>query len=168
MSFDRSHRGSRGKLQLDSALTTRWSGCVGVLVLGAIMWGQVLLGARWAEAERTWKSVAVNEINKMMGESYPAYTPDGGVACYVVEARPRPEWRPTSHLAKLIYWLDRHAFFPLRIESYDREGNLARIEVRTARLLNPRLGERGYASHFFLFWDVARDYLSYDIHDTYH
>lgn len=379
MSFDRSHQGSRGKLQLDSALTTRWSGCVGVLVLGAIMWGQVLLGARWAEAERTWKSVqelsaeelhevdlrtetprdpnfpyllaerypfsppytaeemgyramefshfarwshalgtaagsitpsghlftennldsfcylppeglsgqlydtapgtpylkllsqgvfpperygtqslfvlyrtdtafvdetdffvytpslrrvrhqppirredhyprtamrfddvlvrntweyswrllgtevldrtvrfpvtrktitladpdgafqerAVNEINKMMGESYPAYTPDGGVACYVVEARPRPEWRPTSHLAKLIYWLDRHAFFPLRIESYDREGNLARIEVRTARLLNPRLGERGYASHFFLFWDVARDYLSYDIHDTY-
>ncbi|MBI3301604.1 MAG: hypothetical protein HYZ72_05955 [Deltaproteobacteria bacterium] len=55
----------------------------------------------------------------------------------------------------------------LRIESYDREGTLARVEVRIARLLNPRLGERGYTSHIFLFWDLAQDYLSYDIHDTY-
>lgn len=378
MSFDRSHRGSRGKLQLDSALTTRWSGCVGVLVLGAIMWGQVLLGARWAEAERTWKSVqelsaeelhevdlrtetprdpnfpyllaerypfsppytaeemgyramefshfarwshalgtaagsitpsghlftennldsfcylppeglsgqlydtapgtpylkllsqgvfpperygnqslfvlyrtdgkAVGETDlfvythalrrvrrqppirrqdyyartamrfddilvrnaweyvwkllgtdilfttvrfpvtrqtitladvdgtfreravtalKPMGEAYPAYTADGGVACYVVEAVPRPEWWRASHLSKLIYWLDRQTFFPLRIESYDRQGSLMFVEVRTARMLNPQLGDRGYAAHLFVFWDAERDFLSYDVHDTY-
>src|SRR5262249_18421439 len=37
--------------------------------------------------------VSANEI-KSMGKDYPAYLPDGGVACYVVEAKVRDEWLP--------------------------------------------------------------------------
>jgi len=119
-----------------------------------------------ADPNGTFQERAVSEL-KIMGETYPSYTVEGGVECYVVEAIPKKEWRPDTHLSKLIYWLDHRAFFPLRIESYDREGNLVRVEVRTARLLNPRLEERGYANHIFLFWDLSADFLSYDIHDTY-
>lgn len=119
-----------------------------------------------ADPGGTFQDRAVNEL-KIMGEVYPFYTAAGGVECYVVVAIPKKEWRPESYLSKLIYWLDRQAFFPLRIESYDREGNLILVEVRTARLLNPRLEERGYASHIFIFWDLSQDFLSYDVHDTY-
>lgn len=118
------------------------------------------------DLEGTFRERAVTEL-KLMGETYPSYTADGGVECYVVEATPKSEWRPESHVSKLIYWLDRQTFFPLRIESYNRQGVLMFVEVRTARMLNPQLGEKGYAAHLFVFWDVERDFLSYDVHDTY-
>ena len=81
---------------------------------------------------------------KMLGDEYPHYTAEGGVECYVVAATAREEWLPNYSTPKLIYWLDRHHFYPLRIESYDREGKLLRIEVRNARLFRPELKEHGY------------------------
>ncbi|MBI3300834.1 MAG: outer membrane lipoprotein-sorting protein, partial [Deltaproteobacteria bacterium] len=56
---------------------------------------------------------------KMMGDTYPFYTTDGGIECYVVEAVTRPDWLPNYPASKLIYWLDRHYFYPLRQEQYD-------------------------------------------------
>lgn len=104
---------------------------------------------------------------KIMGREYPAYTPEGGVACYVVEARAREDWIPGYYAPKILYWLDRRTFFPLRIEEYNADGVLTYIEERTAQLVHPELGNKGYEGHFFLSWDLVQDLLSYDIHDAY-
>ena len=80
---------------------------------------------------------------KMMGRDYPSYTPEGGVACYVVEARARDEWIPGYYAPKILYWLDRETFFPLRIEEYDANGVLTYVEERTAQGVNPEVGEAG-------------------------
>ena len=104
---------------------------------------------------------------KVMGRDYPAYTPEGGVACYVVEARTREDWIPGYYAPKILYWLDRQTFFPLRIEEYDANGVLTYIEDRTAHLVNPELGNTGYEAHIFLSWDIPQDIMSYDVHDAY-
>lgn len=104
---------------------------------------------------------------KIMGNSYPAYTPEGGVACYVVEASTREEWVPDYYAPKILYWLDQQTFFPLRIEEYDANGVLTYIEDRTAHLVNPELGKKGYEAHIFLSWDIPQDIMSYDVHDAY-
>ena len=101
---------------------------------------------------------------KLMGEDYPGYTANGAVPCYVVEAAPRPESLPNYYLSKLIYWLDRRAFFPLRIEQYDQTGKLTFITVRTASHANPKLKERGYAGFLELSWDLPRDLMTVSIH----
>lgn len=99
-----------------------------------------------------------------MGNHYPAYTTDGGVSCYVVEAIPRNEWLPNYYLNKMIYWLDQHSLFPLRIEQYNRTGKLTLVTVRTATLDNPQLGERGYAVQLDLSWDLSLDLMTASIH----
>jgi hypothetical protein len=57
----------------------------------------------------------------------------------VVEAKAREEWLPGYYAPRILYWLDQHAFYPLRIEEYDREGKLIFIEARVAELRNPGL-----------------------------
>lgn len=104
---------------------------------------------------------------KIMGRDYPAYTPEGGVACYVVEARTREDWIPDYYAPKILYWLDQQTFFPLRIEEYNAEGVLTYVEDRTAHLVNPDLGNKGYEAHIFLSWDISQDIMSYDVHDAY-
>lgn len=113
--------------------------------------------------KRTYVQVPVREV-KLMGEDYQIYAPNGGVSCYVVEAVPKKEWLPNYYLSKLIYWLDKRSFFPLRIEEYDREGNLVFINVRTATRANPQLGERGYAVLFDLWWNIPLDLMTASIH----
>ena len=103
---------------------------------------------------------------KLMGDSYRHYTDEGGVACYVVEARARPEWLPDYYVPRLLFWLEEHSFFPLRVEKYGPDGNLSYIEVRLAELFNPDLGERGYGSLFILHWDIADDLMSYFVNDS--
>ena len=103
---------------------------------------------------------------KLMGDSYRYYTAEGGVGCYVVEARARPEWLPDYYAPRLLFWLEEHSFFPLRIEKYGSDGNLSHIEVRLAELFNPALGERGYGSLFTLYWDIADDLMSYFVNDS--
>jgi Protein of unknown function (DUF1329) len=103
---------------------------------------------------------------KMMGETYPFYTAAGGVSCYVVEAVTKEDWLPNYLASKLIYWLDRHYFYPLRIEQYDREGRLRVVEVRTAKQEKPTLGDRGYAALITLYYDLSLDLMSYSVHDA--
>lgn len=108
--------------------------------------------------------VPVNEV-RPMGKDYPAYTPEGGVACYVVESRAREDWLPGYYAPRILYWLDQHAFYPLRIEEYDREGKLIFIETRVAELRNPALKERGYGMQLDLYWDLVTDLMTYSAHD---
>lgn len=107
--------------------------------------------------------VPASEI-KLMGKDYPLYTADGGVKCFVVEAVPKQEWLKDYYVSKMIYWLDQQTFFPLRIEEYDKEGNLVFINARTGTLANPALGNHGYAVLFDLWWDMTIDLLSASIH----
>jgi len=118
-----------------------------------------------ANANGTFTEVPTQKL-KLMGEEYPLYTAEGGVKCYVVEAKAKPEWLPDYYAPRLLYWLDQHAFFPLRIEEYGKDGNLIYIAVRIAKQLNPALGERGYGVLMQLDWDASADILSYLIQDA--
>ena len=70
------------------------------------------------------KDVAATSL-KLMGEAYPFYTPNGGVPCYVVEAKAKPDWLSNYYAPRIIYWLDRHYFYPLRTENMGRGENLS-------------------------------------------
>ncbi len=107
--------------------------------------------------------VAVTDI-PLMGKEYPLYTADGGVKCFVLEALPKSEWLRDYYAHRLIYWIDQHAFFPLRVEEYDQQGNLSFVNARIATLANPALQEHGYAVQFDLWWDVSIDFLSASTH----
>jgi hypothetical protein len=96
-----------------------------------------------------------------MGEAYPWYTPEGGVRCYVVEATAKPDWLPHYYAPRILYWLDQHTFFPLRIEQYGQDGTLMFVGVRLGTLLDPALGERGYGSVAHVDWSLGADLLSY-------
>jgi hypothetical protein len=83
----------------------------------------------------------------------------------VVEARVREEWLPGYHASRILYWLEKHGFYPLRTETYDREGNLSRVEVRLTKLVHHALAERGYSPFIQVYWDVAADLITYNIRD---
>ncbi len=112
----------------------------------------------------------LREVNasdlKLMGDAYPHYTSDGGVECYVVEAKARDEWIPNYYAPRILYWLEKHSFYPLRIEQYGRDGKLAFIEVRLTTMFNPALGERGYGPMLITYWDIASDTLTYNVRDN--
>jgi len=103
---------------------------------------------------------------KLMGNAYPYYTADGGVECYVVEARAREDWLPNYYAPRLLYWLEKHSFYPLRIEQYGRDGKLTLIETRLTDIFNPALGEQGYGPLFVIYWDLAADVLTYSVRDN--
>ena len=116
------------------------------------------------QLDGTFREVATQDI-RLMGAAYPLYTPGGGVECYVVEARAKADWIPDYARPRLLYWLEKRAFYPLRTEMYDRAGQLVQIEVRRTKLVNPELGDRGYAPFIHLYWDIAADILTYNIRD---
>jgi hypothetical protein len=116
------------------------------------------------EADGTFRERATKEL-KLMGDDYPHYTPGGGVRCYVVESLPRKDWLPDYHASRVLYWLETHSFYPLRTETYDREGNLSRVEVRLTKMVHSALGERGYSPFIQVYWDVATDIITYNIRD---
>jgi len=84
----------------------------------------------------------------------------------VVEARAREDWLPNYYAPRLVYWLEKHSFYPLRIEQYGRDGKLALVEVRLTNMFNPALGERGYGPLFVVYWDIASDALTYMVRDN--
>jgi hypothetical protein len=102
---------------------------------------------------------------KIMGDSYPAYTNDSGVECYVVESTPRPEWLPDYYRSKLIYWIDKKFFCPLRIEQYDREGKLILVAERLERSEYPEDGRLGYTPLIVLYWTTDIDLMTAGFHD---
>ncbi|MBI3301327.1 MAG: outer membrane lipoprotein-sorting protein [Deltaproteobacteria bacterium] len=116
------------------------------------------------ESDGSLREVATQDL-KLMGTEYPFYTPDGGVECYVVEARAKEDWLPDYYAPRILYWLDTHAFFPLRTELYGRDGKLMQVEVRLTKLVNPDVGERGYSPFILINWDMAADLLTYTIRD---
>jgi len=102
----------------------------------------------------------------LMGKAYPYYTTHGGVECYVVEARAREDWLPDYYAPRLLYWLEKHSFYPLRVEQYGRDGKLTLVEVRRTDMFNPALGERGYGPLFIVYWDLAADIMTYMVRDN--
>jgi hypothetical protein len=102
---------------------------------------------------------------KLMGNHYPHYTPEGGVKCYLLEARAKPQWLENYYVPRILYWVDQHYFYPLRTEQYGPQGELVFIEERIADLLNPALKERGYHNIIALWWNAPLDFLSYAVHD---
>ena len=113
-----------------------------------------------ANAEGGFKDVPTTAI-KLMGDAYPWYMPEGGVRAYVVEATAKPDWLPNYYAPRIIYWLDQHTFFPLRIEQYGPDGKLIFVSVRLGAQINPALGERGYGSVAHVDWNLSADLLSY-------
>ena len=103
---------------------------------------------------------------KPMGDDYPHYRADGGVDCWVVKATTREDWLPGYNEKSLIYWLDKHYFYPIRTEKYDAKGELIMVEVRNAKLENPARAEFGYAALMSLYWDLPHDIMSYSMHDA--
>jgi len=116
-------------------------------------------------SDGTFYTVSTKSL-RMMGEEYPFYTPEGGVKCWVLKARVKEEWLPHYYTPTILYWLDQHYFYPLRIEQYNRDGNLIFIETRLAKLLNPAMGDKGYGILFNYYWDVTLDYMRYSVHDS--
>jgi len=102
---------------------------------------------------------------KPMGDTYPFYRPDGGVDCWVVKATVREDLLPGYNEHTLIFWLDKHYFYPLRMEKYDAKGQLMMVEVRNAKQENPARGEFGYAAFMSNYWFLEQDLLSYSVHD---
>ena len=47
-------------------------------------------------------------------------------------------------------------YFPLRIEEYNTNGTLTYVEDRTAHMVNPDSGDRGYGAQIFLSWDIPQ------------
>ena len=102
---------------------------------------------------------------KPMGDTYPFYRPDGGVDCWVVKATVREDLLPGYNEHTLVFWLDKHYFYPLRMEKYDAKGQLMMVEVRNAKQENPARGEFGYAAFMSNYWFLEQDLLSYSVHD---
>ena len=100
-----------------------------------------------------------------MGDDFPHYLPNGGVACWVLKATPRDEWLPGYLEGTLILWLEKTTFYPLRQEKYDRDGKLMTIEVRLAELLLPERGSFGYTPLINVYWNIPNDLISYSFHD---
>ncbi|HIF08561.1 MAG TPA: outer membrane lipoprotein-sorting protein [Sneathiellales bacterium] len=104
---------------------------------------------------------------KMMGDEYPYYRSDGGIDCIVVVAEPRRDWLPDYKIDKLIYWVDRHYFYPLRLEQYNEDGNLETIQVQFAQQENPELpGGEGYTDNQAVYLDLELDLIGFSIHDS--
>ena len=116
---------------------------------------------------RQFQKRRVEEL-KLMGDSYQHYDEKGGVECYVVESKARPDWIPNYYVPRILYWLEKYSFFPLRIEKYTSDGKIHNIEVRMAEMFNPALGERGYGSLITLFWNTSEDLMTYLINDGHH
>jgi hypothetical protein len=118
-----------------------------------------------AHADGTFYDVPTADL-ELMGDTYPFYTEDGGVDCYVLVAEPRQDWLPGYAASRLVYWLDKHYFYPLRIEQSDAEGRLLSVQVRMGKQENPALGHQGYTNFLTVYWDPKLDLITYSLHDA--
>ena len=102
---------------------------------------------------------------KMLGDSYPFYRPDGGIDCWVLKATIRSDWLPDYGEKTLIFWVDKHYFYPIRMEKYGLKDELMMVEVRFADLVNKELGQFGYSSITTVYWNIEQDLIGYSQHD---
>jgi hypothetical protein len=119
-----------------------------------------------ARGDGSFYEVSTSEL-RIMGDDYPFYTTDGGVESLVLVGEPRSDWLPHYSDAKIIYWIDKQYFYPLRIEKYDAEGKLKTVQVTLAAPGEPELGPEGYRSLLTVYWDSRLDMMSYSLHDAY-
>ena len=118
-----------------------------------------------ARSDGTFYDVPTTDI-KIMGDAYPFYTEGDGVECYVLVAEPRKDWLPDYAASRIVYWIDKHYFYPLRIEQYGANGKLLSIQVRLAKQENPALGPQGYTNLNTVYWDPDVDLITYSLHDA--
>lgn len=92
---------------------------------------------------------------------YPA-RPDGGVECYVIESKPKPDLLPGYYVGRLITWIDKKHYATLRVEEYDpKEDKLFFIyEFRYTNWF-PEKGRAGFAHYYSHYWDIRIDHLSF-------
>jgi hypothetical protein len=119
-----------------------------------------------ARGDGSFYEVSTSEL-RLMGDDYPFYRTDGGVETLVLISEPRSDWLPNYSDAKIIYWIDKHYFYPLRVEKYDAEGNLKNVYVTLAAPGDPELSPEGYRSLLTVYWDSRLDLLTYSLHDAY-
>ncbi len=87
--------------------------------------------------EHTHKTIGIDVLYEnngrklFMGRSGP-YTGNGGVECYVVLSKPGAPWAPRDdyYLSQWVTWYDRHTFATVRIEQWDKKGNLFKIHCK--------------------------------------
>jgi hypothetical protein len=119
-----------------------------------------------ARGDGSFYDVSTSQL-RPMGDEYPFYTTDGGVETLVLVGEPRSDWLPGYSDAKLVYWIDKHYFYPLRLEKYDAEGQLKTVQVTLAAPGDRKLGPEGYRSLLTVYWDARLDLLTYSLHDAY-
>ena len=74
---------------------------------------------------------------------------------------------PKYRIGRVVYWVDQHYFFPLRIETYDREGELLAIQVRMGERQNPILPVGlVYNIPNCAYWFVRFYFFIYSAHDS--
>lgn len=118
---------------------------------------------------RNWDGKATRKDTgslKNMGTDYPAYTSEGGVPCYVLEATANRDFFVPGH-SRLVLWIDMYAHRELRRERYDLNNNLAAIMEAKNRLELKEKGKWGYSILIYLAWDLQNDHMSvnhYDFH----
>ena len=99
-----------------------------------------------ARSDGTFYDAPTTDI-KIMGDAYPFYTEGDGVECYVLVAEPREDWLPDYAAARIVYWIDKHYSYPLRIEQYDSEGQIISVLFSVTKDLtkaNPATGLRAH------------------------
>ncbi len=102
---------------------------------------------------------------KMMGDDYPHYRADGGIDTFVLKATVREDWLPGYGEKTLVFWVDKHFFYPLRMEKYNTKGELVMIETRLAEHQNKARGDFGYAALSTVYWNVEHDLVGFSLHD---
>jgi hypothetical protein len=118
-----------------------------------------------ARPDGTFYDVSTADL-KIMGDVYPFYVGNKGLECWVVVAEPREDWLPNYAASRIIYWVDKHYHYPVRIEQHKPNGQLLSIQVRLAKLENPTLGPEGYANLLVIYWDPKLDLSTYSLHDA--
>jgi hypothetical protein len=103
---------------------------------------------------------------KPMGDTFEHYLDDNGVACWVVKGTFKSEWLPNYAEKYIVLWLEKHTFFPLRMEKYGHDDRLIMVETRNARKENPARGDFGYATMTSVYWNVEHDLISIGTHDS--
>ena len=72
---------------------------------------------------------------------------------------------PDYYASRILYWFDKHTFYPLRTETYGQDDTPIQVQVRLTKLANPDLGDHGYGPFIHVYWDVEADLLTYNIRD---
>lgn len=94
-------------------------------------------------------------------EDYPFARPDGGVECYVVESKPKPDFLPGYYIGRLLSWVDKKNKLLLRVEEYDPKED-KRFFIMEYRFTHafPELGREGYAFFTAVWWDMRIDHMT--------